>query len=260
MKLPIFQADAFTNRVFAGNPAAVVLMDEWLPDPTLQAIAQENNYSETAFVIPRAEFFDLRWFTPELEVDLCGHATLVSAYVLFRHGYTPHEEIVFQSKSGTLTVRRERDLLAMDFPSRPPCPIHLDDAVSKALGATPCELHESRDLLAVFSSQPEVEELSPDFPAVAKLNTFAVIATAPGTACDFVSRFFAPGAGVPEDPVTGSAHCTLVPYWSARLGKSKLHALQVSRRGGEIYCEHVGERVVLAGRVVEYLRGEIYVE
>jgi PhzF family phenazine biosynthesis protein len=259
MKLPIFQVDAFANRVFAGNPAAVVVMDDWLPDQTLQAIARENNYSETAFVVPRGASFDLRWFTPELEVDLCGHATLASAHVIFEHGFTSNEEIVFQSKGGTLTVRREGDLLAMDFPARPPRPIDGDDAVSKALGAVPRELHESRDLLAVFGSQADVEALSPDFPAVAKLNTFAIIATAPGEACDFVSRFFAPRAGVPEDPVTGSAHCTLVPYWSARLGKLKLHALQVSRRGGELYCEHRGERVVLAGRVVEYLRGEIYI-
>jgi PhzF family phenazine biosynthesis protein len=259
MKLPIFQVDAFAHRVFSGNPAAVVVMNEWLSDQVLQAIAQENNYSETAFVVPRGDFFDLRWFTPEIEMDLCGHATLASAHVIFRHGYTRDEEIVFRSKAGSLTVKCEGDLLAMNFPARAPRPIECDAAVSAALGAAPSELHESRDLLAVFDSQADVEALSPDFPAVAKLNTFAVIATAPGNSCDFVSRFFAPGAGVPEDPVTGSAHCTLVPYWSTRLGKSKLHALQVSARGGELYCEHLGERVVLAGRVVEYLRGEIYV-
>ena len=192
-------------------------------------------------------------------MDLCGHAALASAHVIFRHGYTPHEEIVFRSRGGSLAVRREGDLVAMNFPARVPRPIECDAAVSTALGSTPRELHESRGLLAVFDSQADVEALRPDFPAVARLNTFAVIATAPGNACDFVSRFFAPGAGVPEDPVTGSAHCTLVPYWSARLGKSKLHALQVSRRGGELYCEDLGERVVLAGRVVEYLRCEIYV-
>ncbi len=259
MKLPIFQVDAFASRVFAGNPAAVVVMDEWLSDPILQAIAQENNYSETAFVVPRGDSFDLRWFTPEIEMDLCGHATLASAHVIFQHGYTSKEEIVFRSKGGNLTVRREGDLLAMNFPAWPPRPTEADTAVNAALGATPIELHASRDLLAVFDSQADVEALRPDFPAVAKLNTLAVIATAPGNSCDFVSRFFAPGVGVPEDPVTGSAHCTLVPYWSARLGKTKLHALQVSKRGGELFCEHLGERVVLAGRVVEYLRGEITV-
>ncbi|MEE8475486.1 MAG: PhzF family phenazine biosynthesis protein [Myxococcota bacterium] len=259
MKLPIFQVDAFASHVFAGNPAAVVVMDEWLSDPILQAIAQENNYSETAFVVPRGDSFDLRWFTPEIEMDLCGHATLASAHVIFQHGYTSKEEIVFRSKGGNLTVRREGDLLAMNFPAWPPRPTEGDAAVNAALGATPLELHESRDLLAVFDSQADVEALRPDFPAIAKLNTLAVIATAPGNSCDFVSRFFAPGVGVPEDPVTGSAHCTLVPYWSARLGKTKLHALQVSKRGGELFCEHLGERVVLAGRVVEYLRGEITV-
>ena len=260
MKLPIYQVDAFTSRVFAGNPAAVVLTEKWLADRTMQAIAQENNLSETAFVVPRGEFFDLRWFTPELEVDLCGHATLASAHVLFRHDHTPRERIVFHSKSGFLAVERQGDLLAMDFPSRPPHEVAMDAAVGRALGAAPRELHESRDLLAVFGSQAEVEALRPDFTAIGELETFAVIATAPGEACDFVSRFFAPRAGVPEDPVTGSAHCTLAPYWSARLGKSKLHARQVSRRGGEIFCEQAGERVVLAGRAVEYLRGEIHVE
>lgn len=259
MKLPIFQVDAFAERLFAGNPAAVVVMPDWLPDGTLQGVAQENNYSETAFVVPRGEFFDLRWFTPEVEVDLCGHATLASAHVVFRHGYTNAERVVFRSRAGDLTVKRAGDLLAMDFPARPPRPLPADAAVSDALGAVPDELHESRDLLAVFRSQADVEALRPNFSAIAKLDTFAVIATAPGDSCDFVSRFFAPAAGVPEDPVTGSAHCTLVPYWSRRLGKPKLHARQVSRRGGELWCEHLGERVVVAGRVVEYLRGEIEV-
>ena len=259
MKLPIFQLDAFTSQVFSGNPAAVVVMDDWLPDRTLQAIAEENNYSETAFVVRRDHLFDLRWFTPALEMDLCGHATLASAHVLFRHDYTRQEEVIFQSKAGRLTVRRKGDLLAMDFPARPPRPIERSAAVCEALGAEPLELHVSRDLLAVFGGEADVEALMPDFRAIADLNTFAVIVTAPGDSCDFVSRFFAPGAGVPEDPVTGSAHCTLVPYWSTRLGKPKLHALQVSRRRGELFCEHHGERVVIAGRAVEYLRGEICV-
>jgi PhzF family phenazine biosynthesis protein len=259
MKLPIFQVDAFAERVFSGNPAAVVIMSEWLPDATLRAIAQENNYSETAFVVPRGDVFDLRWFTPEVEMDLCGHATLASGYVVLEHGYTSSGRAVFHSEAGELAVKRESDLLAMDFPARPPRPRPLDAAVSQALGAAPEELHESRDFLAVFRSQAEVEALRPDFPAIAKLDTFAVIATAPGDSCDFVSRFFAPGAGVPEDPVTGSAHCTLVPYWSRRLDKPKLYARQVSKRGGQLWCEDLGERVLLAGRVVEYLRGEISV-
>ena len=255
----MFQVDAFTGRLFGGNPAAVVVLPEWLADETLQAIAQENNLAETAFVVPGADWFGLRWFTPAIEVDLCGHATLASAYVLFNHGYTSRSEVVFEYRGGRLTVAREGDLLAMNFPARPPEPIQCDAALVDALGAAPRELHQSRDLLAVFDTQADVESLRPDFPAIAQLDVFAVIASAPGKECDFVSRFFAPGAGIPEDPVTGSAHCTLVPYWSERLGKKKLHALQLSRRGGELFCENLGPRVKLSGRVVEYLRGQIFV-
>jgi len=259
MKLPIFQLDAFASRQFGGNPAAVVISPKWLPDETLQSIAQENNLAETAFVVPGKHAFDLRWFTPEVEVDLCGHATLASAHVIFNHGYTTESQIVFQYQGGTLTVTRENDLLAMDFPARPPTKIECDASVVKALGASPLELYQSRDLLAVFDSQSDVEKLRPDFAAVAKLDTFAVIASAPGQKCDFVSRFFAPGAGISEDPATGSSHCTLVPYWSNRLGKSKLRALQISRREGEFFCENQGGRIKIAGRVLEYLQGEIYV-
>jgi PhzF family phenazine biosynthesis protein len=259
MKLPIFQVDAFTGELFGGNPAAVVVLDGWLPDATLQAIGRENNLSETAFVVPRAGDFELRWFTPEIEVDLCGHATLASAHVLFHHGYTQDSKVVFQCReAGTLTVTRDGDRLAMDFPARPPAAAQLDrDAVAAALGAPPAEILSARDLLAVYTDQSEVEALRPDFAKVRALDAFAVIVTAPGDASDFVSRFFAPRAGIDEDPVTGSAHCTLVPYWSRRLGKKELHALQVSRRGGELYCQDRGERVVIGGRAVEYLRGEI---
>ncbi len=259
MKLPIFQLDAFAGRQFGGNPAAVVILPKWLPDETLQAIAQENNLAETAFVVPSEKIFDLRWFTPEVEMDLCGHATLASAHVILHHGYATESKVVFRYQGGTLTVTREQDLLAMKFPARPPTEIGCDASVADALGAMPSELHRSRDLLAVFDSQDEVEKLRPDLAAVAKLDTFAVIASAPGQRCDFVSRFFAPGAGIPEDPATGSSHCTLIPYWSNRLGKGQLHALQLSRRGGEFFCENHGERVKIAGRVYEYLRGEIYV-
>ncbi len=257
MRLPIFQLDAFTDRLFGGNPAAVVLLGDWLPDATLQAIALENNCSETAFVVPRGVEFDLRWFTPTIEVDLCGHATLASAHVLFHHGYASSDEVVFRYPGGTLAVAREGDLLAMDFPARPAVRIEPDGAAAAALRARPRELHRARDLLAVFDTPAEVEALEPDFSAIAKLDAFAVIATAPGGDCDFISRFFAPGAGVPEDPVTGSAHCTLVPYWSRRLGKAALHARQVSKRRGELFCEDRGERVKIAGRAVEYLRGDI---
>jgi PhzF family phenazine biosynthesis protein len=258
MELPIFQLDAFATRLFGGNPAAVVILPDWLPDDVLQEIARENNLSETAFVLPGGDSFGLRWFTPEVEVDLCGHATLASGYVLFNHGYTSDPEIVFRYQGGSLTLRQEGELIAMDFPSRPPEPIRSDASLISALGATPREVHQSRDLLAVFETQAEVEALRPDLPAIAELDTFAVIASAPGRECDFVSRFFAPGAGVPEDPATGSAHCTLAPYWGKRLGKKRLHALQLSRRVGELFCEIRDSRVKLSGRVVEYLRGQIY--
>ncbi len=257
MELPFFQLDAFTSELFEGNPAGVVLLPEWLPDDTLQSIAAENQLPDTAFVVPGAETFALRWFTPEMEVDLCGHATLASAYVLFHRGYTEAEEIIFRYGGGTLTVRRKGEFLEMVFPSRCPEPVAYDDSISRALGAKPTELLKSRDLLAVFESQAEIDALEPDFSAVAKLDAFGVIASAPGDECDFVSRFFAPQSGIEEDWVTGSAHCTLAPYWAGRLGREKLHAVQGSRRKGEIFCEMSGDEVKISGRVVEYLRGHI---
>jgi PhzF family phenazine biosynthesis protein len=263
MELPIYQVDAFTGRLFGGNPAAVVILKEWLPDATLQAIAAENNLSETAFVVPGQGEFGLRWFTPGVEVDLCGHATLASAHVLFQHRYARSSPVVFRYRGGTLSVAREGDLLAMDFPSRPPEPAAPDPALAAglaaALGVKPREVHTARDLVAVLGTQQDVEDLRPDLQALARLDAFAVAVTAPGRECDFVSRFFAPRAGVPEDPVTGSSHCTLVPYWSRRLGKTRLHAIQVSRRRGELFCEDLGARVKIAGRAVEYLRGRITV-
>jgi PhzF family phenazine biosynthesis protein len=261
MKLPIYQLDAFTSELFGGNPAAVVVMDDWLPDRTLQAIGRENNLSETAFIVPRGEVFELRWFTPSIEVDLCGHATLAGAHVLFHRGYASGSKVAFETRqAGTLTVTRDDDLLTLDFPARPPAAIDFDRAeVADALGAVPSAILAARDLLAIFPRQADVEGLRPRFAKVRALDVFAVIATAPGDRSDFVSRFFAPRAGIDEDPVTGSAHCTLVPYWSRRLKRTKLHALQVSSRGGELFCEDRGERVAIAGRAVEYLRGEITV-
>jgi PhzF family phenazine biosynthesis protein len=258
-ELPIFQVDAFTSRRFAGNPAAVVVLPEWLPDDVLLAIANENNLSETAFVRPEGGAFGLRWFTPTVEMDLCGHATLAAAHVLLTHGWADGPVVEFRAGVGPLTVRREGELLSMDFPSRPPTPVPIDVALVRALGATPTEVHAARDLLAVFRTEAEVGSLRPDIAAVAALDTHAVIVTAPGEACDFVSRFFAPGSGVPEDPVTGSAHCTLIPYWSRRLGKRTLSARQISHRGGELVCEDRGARVGIAGRVTDYLRGTITV-
>jgi predicted PhzF superfamily epimerase YddE/YHI9 len=260
MKLPLYQLDAFTPRLFGGNPAAVVLLDAWLPVGVLAAIAAENNLAETAFVIPRADCSPLRWFTPAVEVDLCGHATLAAADVLFRYRFPLFNRLAFSTKSGELAVTREGALLNMDFPARPGKPVVVTDALAAALGARPREAYMARDLLAIFGSESEVRALRPDFARVAALDAFAVIVSAPGDTADFVSRFFAPAAGIPEDPVTGSSHCTLAPYWAARLAKNRLTAQQVSARGGDLLCELRGDRVVIAGQVVEYLRGEIEVE
>lgn len=257
MNLPMFQVDAFTSRRFCGNPAAVVLLETWLSDDILQAIAAENNLSETAFIRPEGGAFGLRWFTPEVEVDLCGHATLAGAFVLFEEGLVEGDSVGFESRSGRLTVARDGDLLTLDFPARPPAPAECTDDVVMALGDRPREVLVARDLLAVFETEDEVVSLQPDFDGIEALDAMAVIATAPGREVDFVSRFFAPGVGVPEDPVTGSAHCTLVPYWSERLGKRNLHARQVSKRGGELLCEDRGDRVAIGGRAVMYLRGAI---
>lgn len=261
MKLRIFQVDAFTGRVFAGNPAAVVPLEGWLDDATLQAIAAENNVAETAFFIPDGDGFKLRWFTPTVEVDLCGHATLASAWVVFNELEGGRTEVSFRSQSGPLRVTTAGgDRLALDFPSRPPEPADASlEALAGALGARPVAALASRDYLAVFETEEEVRSLKPDMPAVAALDRMAVIATAPGRDCDFVSRFFVPSLGIPEDPVTGSAHCTLVPYWAGRLGKPSLFARQVSARGGELWCEDRGERVAIAGRCAKYLEGTIEV-
>jgi predicted PhzF superfamily epimerase YddE/YHI9 len=260
MKLPLYQVDAFTQRLFGGNPAAVVLLDAWLPDGVLQAIAAENNLAETAFVIPRPEVSPLRWFTPEVEMDLCGHATLAAADVLFRYRFPALARLAFSTRSGELVVTRAGALLKMDFPARPGRPVAVTEALAAALGARPREAYLARDLLAIFDTESEVRALAPDFARVAALDAFAVIASAPGDTVDFVSRFFAPGAGIAEDPVTGSSHCTLTPYWAARLSKNPLTAKQLSPRGGDLLCELRGERVAIAGHVVEYLRGEIETE
>ena len=259
MNLEMFQVDAFTDNLFGGNPAAVVPLEKWLPDEVLQAIAAENNLSETAFTVPKGGGFGLRWFTPLLEVDLCGHATLATAFVLFNEGIVTGDRVTFESQSGALAVEREGDFLSLDFPARPPSPIASPPGLSEALRAEPREVHRTRDLLVLFDTEDEVTALDPDFVRLAALDAFAVIVTAPGRNVDFVSRFFAPRAGINEDPVTGSAHCTLIPFWAARLGKRELHALQLSKRRGELFCEMRGDRVKISGRAVEYLRGEIRV-
>jgi predicted PhzF superfamily epimerase YddE/YHI9 len=259
MKIPIFQVDAFATRVFTGNPAAVCPLDAWLPVQTLQAIAAENNLSETAFFVGRGGTYAIRWFTPGSEVDLCGHATLASAFVVFRHLEPTLDVVRFSSESGTLAVTREDDLLVLDFPSRPPTRLDALPGLAEALRSEPVELWKARDVMAVLGTEDDVRSLRPDIAALDALGQFAFIVTAAGREADFVSRFFAPDVGIAEDPVTGSAHCTLVPYWSRRLGKTRLRALQVSARGGELLCEDRGDRVRIGGRAVGYLEGTIEV-
>ncbi|GMU35713.1 MAG: oxidoreductase [Planctomycetia bacterium] len=260
MNLRFFQVDAFASRLFAGNPAGVVPLDAWLTDDTLQNIAMESNLAETAFIVPEAagqSDFHLRWFTPAVEMDLCGHATLATAHVLKTElGFTA-DRIRFRSKSGVLTVTTEEDRLVLDFPSRSGEPIDVFSELTAALGARPISAIRSRDLMAVFETAEQVRALVPDMVRVAALDAFAVIVTAPGSDCDFVSRFFAPKAGVPEDPVTGSAHCTLIPYWAQRLGKREMLARQISARGGELHCRAAGDRVHIGGQCVTYLQGII---
>jgi PhzF family phenazine biosynthesis protein len=264
MRFPIVQVDAFAARRFGGNPAAVVLLERWLPDDVLRSIAAENNLPQTAFVL--ADPIPLRWFAPTMEIDLCGHATLATGHVLFGReratdGAADGGTLRFATRSGTLSVTRRGDLLELDLPARPAEREEVTDELAAALGARPREAWRARDLLAVFDTADQVRALSPDFARVLALDAFAVCATAPGDGgADFVSRFFVPKAGVPEDPATGSSHCTLVPYWAARLGRTRLTARQLSPRVGEFTCELRGERVGIAGRTVEFLRGEIEVD
>jgi PhzF family phenazine biosynthesis protein len=257
MRIPIYQVDAFTSRVFAGNPAAVCPLSSWLPDTTLQAVAAENNLSETAFFVGGAGDYSIRWFTPATEVDLCGHATLASAHVILGELEPAQDEVRFSSKSGLLRVTRDRELLCLDFPRRDGRPREALPGLAEALGRPPVELLEARDLMAVYETAEEVAGLRPDMARLAAVPGFAVLAPAPGRDCDFVSRFFAPAQGIHEDPVTGSAHCTLAPYWAQRLGRTRLHARQVSARGGELFCEVQADRVLIAGHAVRYLQGFI---
>jgi predicted PhzF superfamily epimerase YddE/YHI9 len=261
MKIPFHHIDAFTGRLFAGNPAGVCFLEEWLDDALLQSIAAENNLSETAFLVkpePKGgEGYDLRWFTPTVEVDLCGHGTLAAAHAVFRHLDRDAARVDFATRSGRLSVTKGGDLLLLDLPALPAVPCRVPKGVAEALGAAPREALAARDLLLVFDDEAQVLALRPDMARLSAFDFPCVIATAPGTKSDFVSRVFAPRVGIPEDPATGSAHCTLAPYWSARTGKRELHALQLSRRGGELFCVHRGGRVSLGGRAVEYLTGTI---
>jgi PhzF family phenazine biosynthesis protein len=261
MEIPIYQIDAFARGVFSGNPAAVCPLKSWLPDATLQAIAMENNLSETAFFVKEAANYHLRWFTPAVEVDLCGHATLAAAWVILEKLEPGRPAVTFRTLSGELHVTRKLDLLALDFPARPPEPVAATPPLAAALGGNPREVWAARDYMVVYETEQEIRALAPDMNLLTQIDRFAVIVTAPGGAgepsCDFVSRFFAPAQGVAEDPVTGSAHCTLIPYWAARLNKHRLFARQVSRRGGELFCELLGDRVSIAGRAALFLEGVI---
>ncbi|HMW33194.1 MAG TPA: PhzF family phenazine biosynthesis protein [bacterium] len=257
MKITMYQVDAFTRKVFSGNPAAVCPMQVWPEDEIMRGIAAENNLSETAFFIPQGDDFALRWFTPEVEIDLCGHATLATAHVLFEHLHFERSEIHFHTQSGKLTIRRLPDgKLLMDFPARKPLPCTVPRVLVEGLGANPDVILKARDYFCVFDSEATVRALSPDFTMLKSLGE-KVIVTARGDTTDFVSRFFAPSVGINEDPVTGSAHCSLIPYWAERLGKDELYAHQVSKRGGEIFCKLRGDRVDIGGYAADYLQGTI---
>ncbi|MCC7235497.1 MAG: PhzF family phenazine biosynthesis protein [Bryobacterales bacterium] len=256
MELPLYQVDAFTSRVFGGNPAAVCPLRDWLPAETMQAIAAENNLAETAFFVKQEDGYGLRWFTPVVEMPLCGHATLASAHVIFRHLEPEAAVLLFHTKSGVLAVEREGERLVLDFPALPAARTQPPPMLAEGLGAHALEVWKASYYMAVFASEDEVRGLQPDMRVLCGLDP--VICTAPGSeGIDFVSRFFAPSYGIDEDPVTGSAHCTLTPYWAARLKKTALRARQVSRRGGDLWVETRGERVRMAGTGVEYLRGTI---
>jgi len=262
MRIPLYQVDAFTSRLFGGNPAAVCPLTEWLPEATMQAIAAENNLAETAFFVPQGDGYLLRWFTPAVEVELCGHATLASGHVVTRILAPERRSVTFDTlKAGPLVVTRDGDLLAMDFPAWPPEDKSADPRVLAALGARPVESFVARGrTLAVYDRAEEVASLRPDFAAMRRVEGADAIATAPGRdGVDFASRYFAPNYGVDEDPVTGSAHCVLTPYWAARLGKEQMTARQISARGGELTCTLRGDRVTIAGHAVLYLEGAITV-
>ncbi|NIM60039.1 MAG: PhzF family phenazine biosynthesis isomerase [Candidatus Aminicenantes bacterium] len=257
MNMPIYQVDAFTNKLFGGNPAAVCPLEKWLDAELMQKIAAENNLSETAFFVKGDKGFELRWFTPKVEVDLCGHGTLATAHVIFNHLDYDEKQITFSSASGELRVTTEDGLITLDFPSTPPSPVEIVPELTQGLGLEPKELHKSRDYLALFETEDDILSIKPDFDILGKLNSLGIIITAPGGNSDFVSRFFAPAAGINEDPVTGSAHTTLIPFWAGRLNKNTLHAFQLSERRGELFCELSSDRVKIGGYAVTFFKGEI---
>ncbi len=259
MEIPIYQIDAFTKERFKGNPAAICPLEEWLSEELMQNIAAENNLSETAFFVKKNDRYQIRWFTPENEIDLCGHATLASAHLIMRYLEKGLERVVFHSKSGKLEVYKNEDRLSMIFPSRPAEVCDVPEDLVKALGVEPEQVLKSRDYMVIYSDEGIIKDIQPDMELLKKVNNHGTIITAKGKEVDFVSRFFVPACGVPEDPVTGSAHCTLIPYWSSKLAKKDLVAKQLSARGGTLYCQDMGDRVKISGSAVLYLRGSIEV-
>ena len=261
MDIPIYIVDAFTEKRFSGNPAAVCPLLEWLDDDLLQSIASENNLSETAFFVKRGDTFELRWFTPKVEVDLCGHATLASAHVLFEHLNYKKPQIVFETKSGRLVVKRNKELYIMDFPAINTTSVKSPKILEQCLEAKPTEVEKgSWFYLAIFEHEDDIKRLDPDFNLMKKMEKAVIVTSKGHDSIDFVSRCFAPNEGIPEDPVTGSAHCALVPFWSNRLSKTTFYAKQVSKRGGELYCEYIGDRVIIGGKAVTFSIGRIKLE
>lgn len=260
MKLTLYQIDAFTETLFSGNPAAICILDSWLDEHIMQQIAMENNLAETAFVVKAQEYYEIRWFTPEVEVDLCGHATLASAYVLFQYFDIPSDLLKFYShRSGNLSVQKGKDgLLTLNFPTDELSVSEPIEELNKAIGKTPIKtLKGKSDFLLIYEAQNDIEHIKPDMELLSKVGGRGVIVSAPGNEVDFVSRFFAPQAGINEDPVTGSTHTTLTPYWSKELNKNVLSAKQLSTRGGDVFCEDLGERIKISGKAAPYLIGEI---
>ncbi len=255
---PLFHVDAFTDQLFGGNPAVVCPLETWLPDETMQRLAAENNLSETAFFVREEAGYHLRWFTPEYEIDLCGHATLATAYILFEHLDYAGETIRFRCKSGDLEVSRRNGLIELNFPSRVPAEVEPPEALLKGINIQPAKILKSRDYFLVYNQQSQVADFSPDFTYLNQLDCVGIIVTAPGRDVDFVSRFFVPNSVIGEDPVTGSSHCNLIPYWSEQLNKTNLSARQISARGGQLTCTYAGDRVLMAGKAVLYMKGEYY--
>ena len=260
MNIPMYQVDAFTGEIFKGNPAAICILENWIDEKLMQNIAMENNLSETAFCIVKEDICELRWFTPEVEIDLCGHATLATAYVIFEILNYPSNKIKFATKSGILEVEKDKQNIIVEFPSRVGIKTPITEQLIKGLGKEPKEVYESRDLMVVYDNEEDIKDLHPNMEELKLIDTFGIIVTSRSKEVDFVSRYFAPLCGVCEDPVTGSAHCTLIPYWSNIFGKKKLIAQQLSKRGGILKCEDLGDKVKISGKAKLFFKGEIYLD